>query len=134
MKSYILILSILLSFSSLAQEQLKDTLFIKYDINLLSSKHDTIEKNTFHIIKGTGNNGFVYFLEVEKLYNLNHKKINCLKNILRRNEFTFKSKYINQDKIGKLNDWILAKYFSKYILFLVNDKDFIKVEARYEIE
>lgn len=134
MKSYILILLILFSFSSLAQEKIKDTLYIKYDINILSRKQDTIEKKFIHLIKGTGNNGFVYLLEVEILNNLNPKKVNYINNILNKNEFSFKSKYLNKDKRGKINDWKLAEYFDKHMIFLVSGKNYIKVTTKFEID
>ena len=117
----------------IAQEK-KDTLFIKYDNILLNKEFNPVDKYYFYRIKDTGNNGFVFFIQEEIYSELKPKKILCLKKVLNKDEFYFKSPHINQKKIGKLNDWKLSNYFNSYIIFLIRKNDFIKVRVAYEIE
>lgn len=134
MKNLLLIIFLITCFGLFAQKQNKDTLFIKYDNSLLSREFNPIDKYHYYRIKGTGNNGFVFLIQEEILSDLKPKKIICLKKILKKDEFYFKSPLINQKKIGKLNDWKLEKYFSEYFIFLVRNNDFIKVRVEYQIE
>jgi hypothetical protein len=59
---------LIFSLNSLSQETKKDTLFIKYDNSLLTKFKYPEDDNLYYKIKGTGNDGFTYFLE-DKIYN-----------------------------------------------------------------
>ncbi|WBX78066.1 hypothetical protein PG911_07370 [Tenacibaculum ovolyticum] len=80
MKNFIFITFCFFYSILLAQKQKTDTLFIKYDNSLLIRKYDSIEKNFFYIIKGTGvREELVYLLEEKVFYNLRKKTFNVLK-------------------------------------------------------
>ncbi len=126
MRTFIFIAFCLFSSVLLAQEQKRDTLFIKYDNSLLTRKHDSIEKEFFYLIKGTGNSGLIY-LEEKKVYkNLKPNKTSCFRNILKDSKAYYEK--------GKLSDPKLVEYLGKYIVFLVKGNKFIKVSIVHEIE
>jgi len=126
-KSFILFIIIILSTVCSIYGQKKDTLFIKYNDNLLLKKWQNPNNNEFsYRIKGTGNNGLIYLLEDKKYNNLKHKKIKCLKKLLKREDI--------YNRKGRKDDWKLNQFFDKYIIFLVKGKEFTKLEARYEID
>lgn len=129
-----IILFLLLIPLFLIGQEKKDTLFIKFDKTLLSKAFNSVDNYYFYRIRDTGNNGFVFFIQEEIYSELMPKKTICLNKILNKEEFHFKSPYINQKKIGKLNDWKLENYFNSYIIFLIKKNDFIKVRVAYEIE
>ena len=106
--------------------QKKDSLFIKYDKTRLS-KEKIIGKGGFmYRINGTGNNGFVYFLEKEKYSNLKKNGVCTMKSILKKAKaYSIKN---------KIDDWKLFDYLKNNIVFLVKNKQVIKVEVWYEIE
>ena len=126
MKNLILYFSLLLSFYSFSQEQKKDTLFIKYDNSLLTKFQYPEDDNLYYKIKGTGNDGFTYFLE-EKIYNnLKVKNILCFRKVLKESGAYYKN--------GKLGDSKLAKYLGKHIIFLIKENKYIRVLIVQEIE
>ncbi|MCL5247541.1 hypothetical protein M4I21_17095 [Cellulophaga sp. 20_2_10] len=126
MKNCILILIVLLSFNSFSQKKEKDTMYIKYDKSLLIRERKLGDVDFVYRIKGTENNGFVYFLEKEKFTNLKVKEVKCLKKILQESEVHYKN--------DKLDDWKVAEYFGQFIIFIVDENEFIKVQTWYEIE
>ncbi len=129
MKIYITAILLLLSFNAIAQKQelKKDTLFIKYDDSLLTKFQYTEDNNIYYKIKGTGKrDDFVCLLEQEFYRKLKSKKIQCLKKVLRKS-----NSYIEKDK---LSDWKLAEYLSKYLIFLVKENNYIKVQVVYAVE
>lgn len=129
MNIYITAILLLLSFNAIAQKQEleKDTLFIKYDDSLLTKFQYTEDNNIYYKIKGTGKrDDFVYLLEQKFYRKLKSKKIQCLKKVLIKS-----NSYIEKDK---LSDWKLAEYLSKYLIFLVKENNYIKVQVVYAIE
>ena len=117
---------LIFSLNSLSQETKKDTLFIKYDNSLLTKFKYPEDDNLYYKIKGTGNDGFTYFLE-DKIYNnLKTKKKLCFKSVLRKSDAYYKK--------GKLGDSKLAKYLGKYIIFLIKENKYIKVKVVQEIK
>ncbi len=131
MKNLIFITFCLFSTVLLAQEQKRDTLFIKYDSSLLNRKYDSIEKTFFYIIKGTGvREELVYLLEKENYFNLKPKNVLCFKNVLKKSNSYFKSNpYYKKDQ---LDDTKLAEYLGKYVIFLIKGKKYIKVATVHE--
>jgi hypothetical protein len=126
MKTYILIIITLLAFSCLAQEKKKDTLLIRYDKNLLNREQKIGQKDFLYRIKGTGNNGFVYFSELKTFKNLKLKNVQCFKQVIKNSKSYYKKE--------KIDDWKLSNYLGKYIIFLKKRKEYIQVQTWYEIE
>lgn len=126
MKNLFCILTIILSFYSFSQEQKRDSLFIKYDNDLLKKYKHPIDNYDYYLIKDTGNNGTISFEETQIYSNLKSKNIFCLKDIIKKaRAYYTKNKY----KKGKINDYKLATYLGKFTLFFVNDNKFIKVQT-----
>lgn len=126
MKNLLCFLAIISSFYSFSQEIKKDTLFIEYDNSFLNREQVIGDKDFMYRIKGTGNDGFVYFLE-DKIYgDLRPKNILCFKTALKES-----NSYYKKDKIG---DSKLAEYLGKYEIFLVKENECIRVLVVYEIE
>ena len=126
MKKSILFLMLIINFYSFSQEQNKDTLFIEYKKSLLSKFQYPGDDNIYYRIKGTGNDGFTYFM-VNKVYtNLKEKKILSFKNVLKKSNAYYKK--------GKLADSKLAEYLGKHIIFLIKKKKYINVIVVEEIE
>ena len=127
MKKLLILYSLLLlNFYCFSQEQKKDTLFIKYNNSLLTKFQYPKDNNFYHKIKGTGNDGFTYFIE-DKIYNnLKTKNILCFKNVLETSDAYLKN--------NKLLDSKLAKYLEKYIIFLIKENKYIEVQVVHEIE
>ena len=127
MKKLLILFAIIFLSNNLIYGQKKDTLFFKHNDKLLLKKwQDPNSKEFSYGIKGTGNNGLVYFLEQKTYEDLNQKKIKCLKKALTESNVYYRD--------NKIDDWKLNQYLDKFVIFLVKGKEFIKVEARYEIE
>lgn len=129
MKNLILYFLLVFSFYSFSQEQKKDTLFINYNDDLLKKYKHPIDSYNYYIINDTGNNGSISFVEKQIYYNLKHKNIFCLKDIIKSAKAYYKK---NKYKKGKINDYKLATYLGKFILFFVNGNKFIKVQTWIE--
>ena len=116
-----------------AQER-KDTLFIKYDFELLSRVQNPITKEFVFLIKDSQvKSGCICFLE-ENIYDSikTRAKIHSLRDIINRaNAFSKKDK-------NDLKDYKLFDYFSNQTnyktYFLVKKNKFIEIRIVYEIE
>lgn len=132
MKTAILILLSLFSVYIKAQEKKKDTLFFSYDDKYIKTYLEI--PNHFYIKDGSGvSNGNFYFTKVKKIEKTNPKqKEICLKNFIRS------SKFYDDNKNPKLNDYELWGYFNDYIIVLVKKvdgrKNYIQVESSFIIE
>jgi hypothetical protein len=120
MKIKILTILTILSFNALAQEQKKDTLFIKYNDKLLLKKSRNLNNNfTIYQIFGARSDHSVYFVE-EKIYQnleVNHTK--CLNDIFKKPE--------PYKKNGTLRVDFLTEKLSKYLIFIVKGNKYSKV-------
>ena len=129
MKKTLLLLSLLFVSYGISQEK-SDTLFIKYDDKLLQRKQHPIDDSFYYIIKGSGNNGIIFFKEKSKKLNtLKNNNSIRLKRILRKSEAYFKK--------NKLDDFKLSQYFhkKKYTsIYLVKDSILYEVDLIYSIE
>ena len=117
---------LLFSLNSFSQRKHKDTLFIEYDHYLLTQFQYPEDDTIYYKIKGTGNDGFTYFLEEKIYYNLKTKDILCFKNVLKKSNAYYKK--------GKLGDSKLAEYLGRYIIFLIKENKYAKVLVVKEIE
>lgn len=126
MRFCILFLAVILTYNSLAQENTKDTIFIKYDKFLLKREKKINESNFIYKIRGSGNNGFTYFLEKETYFNLKTRKVQSLKKLLKKANVYYKK--------NQIDDWELSEFLGKYVVFLVKRKKAIEVQVWYEIE
>jgi hypothetical protein len=129
MKKYIIFISLFLCFFSFSQEQKKDSLFIYYDNDLIKKYKHSIDNYNYYIIKHTGNNGNISFVEEKIYFDLKSKKIFCLKDIIKLAKAYYKKNTFKNDKI---NDYKLATHLGKFTLFFVNDNKFIKVQTWIE--
>lgn len=126
MKRFILLL-FFYTIHSFSQEEAQDTLFIKYDRNLLTRHLDVDNFRYYYLIKGTGNReDLVYFYEYEIHKKLSPKKILSFKEVLINSDA-----YYGKDK---LQDSRLAEYLWKYEVILVKGDDYIELGTVYEIE
>ncbi|WP_440881177.1 hypothetical protein [Tenacibaculum sp. C7A-26P2] len=126
MKRFILLL-FFYTIHSFSQEEAQDTLFIKYDRNLLTRHLDVDNSRYYYLIKGTGNReDLVYFYEYETHKKLSPKKILSFKEVLINSDA-----YYGKDK---LQDSRLAEYLWKYEVILVKGDDYIELGTVYEIE
>lgn len=108
-------------------KQTKDTIFIKYDNNLLKKYKEPIDNYNYYLIKDSGTCGTISFEEKQIYLDLRTNKIYCLKNIIKKAKaYHTKNKY----KIGKIDDCNLANYLGKFTLFFVDENEFIKVQTR----
>ena len=107
----------------------KDTLFFKYDSQYIKT-HIEIPKHYYLDDSSGGNNGSFFFKEVRVINNIDMKQILCIKKFIRSSKF--------YDKNKKLNDYELASFFNKYLVFLVRknskETEYIHVESSFEIE
>ncbi len=127
MKNILLYSLLFLSLYSFSQEQIGDTLFIEYDNSLLTKYTQPIDKYNYYLIKGTGNKEeLVYLMEYEIYRNLEPKNVQCLKKVLKKSNAYYKN--------NKLHDSKLANYLGKYVIFLIKENKYIKVQAVLEIE
>jgi hypothetical protein len=124
MKKIISLILLTFFFFSYAQEQKKDTLFIKYDNILFKKYKHPIDNYNYYLIKDTGNSGTISFQEKQVLFDLNPKSVHCLKDIIKEAKAYFRK--------GKINDYRLAVYLGKYTLFFANENKFIKVQTWIE--
>jgi hypothetical protein len=118
MKKLIIILFIIPIFF-FAQEK-KDTLFFNFDKEYFKIN---AEEPDIYYLEDSSNDGSFIFLNPEIYYCLNPNIILNLKYFIRS------SKFYRKDLFRKLNDSGLSIYFKKYIIFLVKEKEFIKVDA-----
>ena len=131
MKKHILVLLVALLFlnSLEAQKINKDTLFFKYDSQYIKT-HIEIPKHYYLDDSSGGNKGSFFFKEVRVINNIDMKQILCIKKFIRSSKF--------YDKHKKLNDYELASFFTKYLIFLVRktgkETEYIQVESSFEIE
>lgn len=132
MKTAIFILLSLFSTFIMAQEKTKDKLFFTYDNNYIKTYVEI--PNHFYIKDGSGISiGNFYFTEQERLKNRNTKsKEICLEKFIRT------SKFYDENRRLKLNDYALWEYFKDYTIVLVKNvhgkKEYIQVEPSFEIE
>ncbi|WP_417784759.1 hypothetical protein [Tenacibaculum sp.] len=124
MKKITLLILLIFSICSYTQEQKKDTLFIKYDNDLLKKYKHPIDNYNYYLIKGAGNSGTISFEEKHIYFDLNPKNIYCLKDIIKKARAYFRK--------GKINDFRLATYLGKFTLFFVKKNEFIKVQTWIE--
>ncbi|MCD8443305.1 hypothetical protein [Tenacibaculum finnmarkense] len=133
MKKYIYIIAFILPLFLKAQTK-KDTLFIKYDFELLSRNQDHVTKEYYYLIKDKDNNsGYMYFLEKKIHIDLStNSKIYCLEKMLRKSKAFYKK--------GRINFWKFLVYLykknnnNKSKVFLIKKNSFIEVEVVEEIE
>ncbi len=110
--------------NNFGQEQVKDTLFFKYDKDYIIKSYNP---NTFYL-KDSSNDGTFILIQSDTLYNLNPKKVLCFK------KFVHSSKFYRKNGKRKLDDYGLYSYLNKYILFFKKDKIFIRVYSAHSIE
>jgi hypothetical protein len=115
-----------------AQEKVKDTLFFSYDRNYITVDPET--PNYYYIKDGSGIHiGGFYFTEIKKLKvcNIKSKEINL-------KEYIRSSKFYDENRRLKLDDYRLWEYLKDYVIFLVKTEDgkksYIQVESSFEIE
>lgn len=127
MKNYIYIIAIILSANCLSQKKQKDTLFIKFDDSFFSKVEEKTGNGFYYKIKDFDKKeDLIYFLEKEKYYNLNVKKVKCLREVLKKSKASIKKGYID--------DFKLTKYLGDFLVFFVRKNEYIKVETCYAIE
>lgn len=127
MKNFISLLFPIFFFCSYAQEQKKDTLFIKYDSSLLTKHTNPIEKYNYYLIKGTENQSDLTFLKEKIIHiNLKSKKVLCLKDILKNSNSYYENNKVKNER--------LANYLGRYLVFLKKEKEYIQVLVIQEIE
>lgn len=120
MKTNILIILSILSFNLLAQEQKKDTLFIKYNDKLLLKKSRNLNNNlTIYPIYGTRSDHSIYFVEEKTYQNLEVKHPKCLKDVFKKPE--------PYKKNGILRIDFVAEKLSEYVIFIVEGNKYNKV-------
>ena len=115
---------ILFCFCAFSQKQKKDSLFIKYDNNLLKRYKHPIDNYDYYLIKDSGTCGTISFVKEQVYSDLKPKKIFYLKDIIK------KAGAYHKYKKGKIDDCDLANYLGKFTLFFVSDNKFIKVQTR----
>jgi hypothetical protein len=122
---YVVLIVFLVTINSMAQTIYKDTIFFKFDKKyILEAKDNSGDL----ILFDSNSSGTFYFQKKDTLYNLNPKKVICLK------KFIHKSNFFRKDFYRKLDDFGLCQYFEKYIIFLVDKRHFIQVDSRFEID
>jgi hypothetical protein len=131
MKNLIIILLIIPLF--LIAQKKKDTLFIKYDSNLLIRGQNPITKEIYYLIKDSKNeSGYISFREKNIYTNLIiSSKKHCLKDII------LKARAYNDKEQTDLSDDKLFDYFYRDdfdVYFLVKDDKYIEVGIMYAIE
>ncbi|WP_271407347.1 hypothetical protein [Tenacibaculum soleae] len=132
MKKLIYIIALILPLFLKAQTK-KDTLFIKYDFELLFKIQNPVTKEFKYLIKDSHiESGGIYFLE-KKIYINNKKKmkIHCLKDIIK------KANAFSKEDMNDILDFNLYLYFGKLgykKYFLVKKNEQIEVNVVYAIE
>lgn len=131
MKNFILLVSLFFFICSYSQEQIKDTLFFKYDKNYMffyadNKKYKDYKELESVLIKNmniTKTEGYFTLNEIDTLYNLNPKKIYSLKEYVEKRKFYYDGSY------GRvINSNILRReIFNKYNVFIVHGNNFIKI-------
>lgn len=128
-KNFILFITISFCFCAFSQELKKDSLFIKYDNDLLKKYKHPVDNYDYYLVKGSGTCGTISFVKEQSYSELKPKNIFCLKDIIKKaGAYHTKNKY----KKGKIDDCELANYLGKFTLFFVNDNKFIKVQTWIE--
>ncbi|MDO7173440.1 hypothetical protein [Mariniflexile sp. AS56] len=108
---------------------LRDTIFIKFNKNILTRKQDVNGKNYYYLIKNLDQDSeTTYFSEQQEYLNIEPTEILNLREIIEKS-----GAYYGKDKF---NDFDLFNYFSKagYIVFLVKENKCVKVEINSVIE
>ena len=127
MKKYILIILSLFSLNILAQEQKKDTLFIKHNDKLLLKKYVNSNNNLINYpLYGTPNDYSVYFVEVKTYHNLEVKHPKYLKDVFK------KSAPYNIN--GRLRIDFVVNKLSKYVTFIIDGNKYSKVYLEEAIQ
>jgi len=131
MKKTISLLTIIFSFYAFGQEKC-DTLFIKYDNEILQRRQHPLKDYFYYTIKDNDNKeDIIYFIEEEVITKNTPKKIKPirLKRVLKKSKAYYKK--------NKFDDWKLFDYFNKLkqstIIFVEGDT-YYKVGVVYEIE
>ncbi|KIA98940.1 hypothetical protein OA93_06875 [Flavobacterium sp. KMS] len=111
--------------------KIKDTLYFKLDNSYVYRPKD--ESKTFLLKDGHDTtNGGIYFETIRILNGLKPKEIFSLEKFVRS------SKFYDDNKKVKLNDYELYGYFNNYVLVLVEEafggKKYVEVEPMYAIE
>lgn len=132
MKIAILIILSLFPRFAKAQEKVKDTLIFNYDSNYIATYNKI--PNHYYIKDGHDVNiGSFYFTGIKqiKTFNTKSKEINL-------KEYIRTSKFYDENRRLKLDDYRLWEYLKNYIIFLVKtengEKSYLQVEASFEIE
>lgn len=117
------------AFSLSAQDRQKDTIYFDYSENYMLV-YDVTPNKIY--IKDSSDDGTFFFEKIDTENNKHPIEIICLKNFVRS------SRYYDQHKEIKLNDYRLWEYLDNYNIYLVKDIDnnieYIKVRANFEIE
>lgn len=115
-----------------AQEKVKDTLIFNYDSNYITTFNKI--PNHYYIEDGNSINiGSFYFTGIQqiKTFNTKSKEINL-------KEYIRTSKFYDENRRLKLDDYRLWEYLKDYVIVLVkieNDKkNYIQVKSSFEIE
>jgi len=114
-----------IKFSSekLIQKPLRDTIFLKYDEEILSRKKNPNENEFYYLIDGFASKSeLTYFAEKEVYQKLQPKNIKNLQEII--------NKIKKDNNKNKVRNSDLQNYFSNagYVIFIVKDKKCYKVE------
>lgn len=110
--------------------KIKDTLFFKLDNEYVykskNGSKDYLLKDSSRIFDGT-----FFFNKAQRVSDLNPKKVLSLK------EFVQSSRFYDNNKQTKINDYELMEYLSQYVIFLVSENkktEYIQVEPSCVIE
>lgn len=102
--------------NNIIANQIKDTLYFNLDNNYITqSEHDL---DIFYL-EDSGKSGDVTFLfrKMKSAKNIIHDKLLDIKNFIRS------SRFYDDSKINKLNDFELMSYLSNYVIYLVDKKE-----------
>lgn len=108
---------------------LRDTVFIKFDKNILTRKQEVNGKNYFYLIKNLDqDSGTTYFSEQQEYLNIEPTEILNLRELIEKS-----GAYYGKDKF---DDFDLFNYFSQagYVIFIVRENKYFKVKPIFEIE
>lgn len=127
----LVILTIIISTKSIAQNNTKDTLFFKYDKNYIlfyedygkkfNSSYKDFEKEVLKNIHLTKTQGYFLLKKIDTLYSLTTpKEIYSLKDYVERKEFYISNRIIDIDYLKK-------ELFNKYKIIIVTDNKYIEI-------
>ena len=126
MRSFIILFIFFKVIPSYSQEHLIDTLYLRHDDPLLSIEKHVSSSARVYRIKGTGTNGFTYFLEGKSYKSLAPKQTFYLNDILKNSNI--------YNKYGLIDNLKLFKYLEKYVIFIETKKGLYHINMIYEIE